>query len=134
MVQLSFSLQAFAPDLTYLKLNFNCLFLLVKSICWGLYFLILRSAIVNGLYYRPQTKLREGNVFTGICLSTGEGRGASTGMMQHSLLKPHEACCSTWGMHPQGAHPQRFGSASTGGFIHGGVHPSGLHLRYHPIP
>ena len=30
----------------------------------------------NGIllsYYRPQTKLREGNVFTGVCLSTGEG-------------------------------------------------------------
>ena len=24
-------------------------------------------------YYRPQTKLREGNVFTGVCLLRGDG-------------------------------------------------------------
>ena len=26
---------------------------------------------IRAVYYRPQTKLREGNVFTGVCLSTG---------------------------------------------------------------
>ena len=26
-------------------------------------------------FYRPQTKLREGHVFTGVCLSTGDGVG-----------------------------------------------------------
>ena len=26
----------------------------------------------NGLYYRPQTRLREGNVFTDVCLSMGD--------------------------------------------------------------
>ena len=27
---------------------------------------------VKGNFYRPQTKLCEGNVFTGVCLSTGD--------------------------------------------------------------
>ena len=33
---------------------------------------ILRS-MVNIIDYRPQTKLLEGNVFTGVCLFTGGG-------------------------------------------------------------
>ena len=37
-------------------------------------------------YYRPPTKLREGNVLTGVCLST-EGRGTEVGV---GFLGPQE--------------------------------------------
>ena len=55
--------------------------------------------------YRPQTKLREGNVFTGVCLFTGAGREGRyiTCIMHHGIGRvgyPLPTCASHLGTYP----------------------------------
>ena len=54
--------------------------------------------------YRPQTKLREGNVFTPVCYSVPKGQGAALWM--HPLnappTHPPEVCT------PRSMHPQKY--------------------------
>ena len=47
----------------------------LRLLVFGCYFKALshHAGSCDSGFYRPQTKLREGNVFTGVCLSTGGG-------------------------------------------------------------
>ena len=57
----------------------------------------------NVVYYRPQTKLRESNVFTGICLSTRGGGGTQS--VLHPLPKKYAPPKKTDGKQASGTHP-----------------------------
>ena len=55
------------------------------------------------LYYRPQQSCGQGNVFTGVCLSTG-GRGCLPQCMLGCHIPPDLAVTPPWG---PGRHPPR---------------------------
>ena len=75
-------------------------------------------------YYRPQTKLREGNVFTGVCDSVYRRRclfrgGACSGVPAPGGV-PARGGCLLWGGLLQGGLP--------GGLLWGGLLPGGCLL------
>ena len=77
---------------------------------------ITRKQVV---YYRPQTKLREGNVFTGVCDSVHQGMPASG-----RLFAPGRDVCSrrsAWFRGVPGGDPPGTAAAAEG------THPSGMH-------
>ena len=84
-------------------------------------------AVVSGCFYRPQTKLREGNVFTPVCDSVHRGGCVS----QHAMGVGFPACITgrmTGGCLHQGVLCRPPQSDTTGyGQRAGGTHPSGMH-------
>ena len=64
-------------------------------------------------YYRPQTKLQEGNVFTPVCHSFCSKGGLS----QHAIYRG----CTSPGRHPHRQTPPKTAAEA------GGIHPTGMH-------
>ena len=67
----------------------------------------------NMLHYRPQTKLQEGNVFRGVCLSTNGGGAVHRGDAIHRdgskkgvLWRGHgmKGCHEGWGVVKEWGH------------------------------
>ena len=58
------------------------------------------------IYYRPQTKLWEGNVFTPVCDSVHRGEGLWPGGSTRSGGPPYDS--GVGGMHPTGMHSCSF--------------------------
>ena len=69
-------------------------------------------------FYRPQTKLREGNVFTVVCLFTG----VYPFMHLDGVCIP--VCTWTWGCGHGGVHTPATATAA------GGTHPTGMHTFF----
>ena len=81
------------------------------------------------LYYRPQRSCGQGNVFTGVCLSTG-GRGCLPQCMLGCHIPPDLADTppGTWQTPPGPGrhHPPRM-LTPTYGPRAAGTHPTGMH-------
>ena len=59
------------------------------------------------LFYRPQMKLREGNVFTAVCHSVHKEGGVSQHAMGRGSVSQHamgDVCLWVWGVHSLGRH------------------------------
>ena len=89
---------------------------LISPNMWGRYILYLCNC-------RPQTKLREGNVFISVCLSSGGG-----GWVHPEGMHSQDGCTPTHLLRMDApTHPPR---QKTNGQQVGGMHPTGMHTYF----
>ena len=76
-------------------------------------------------FYRPQTKLREGNVFTGVCDSVHGGCLLPGGLVPGGLLLGGLCLLpgGVWSRRVPGGDPPT-------ATVAGGTHPTGMHFLY----